>query len=79
MGAPVVDRSGALRGLVRHGPDGRRMVAGTVALARYEVESAGLAGLLVAGPPPGDTLLSRSAAEIVSAVREAIVPVTCEP
>src|SRR5215213_4284951 len=45
-GAPVVDRSGALRGLVQHGPVGRRTVAGIVPPARYHLYAAGLADLI---------------------------------
>ena len=38
QGAPVVDRSGGLRGLVRGGPDERRAVAGIVPPAHYRID-----------------------------------------
>jgi len=78
-GAPVVDRSGALRGLVQHGPVGRRTVAGIVPPARYHLYAAGLADLIGPDQPREAKAPSLSAAEITSALRASIVPVTCGP
>jgi peptidoglycan hydrolase-like protein with peptidoglycan-binding domain len=78
-GAPVVDRSGVLHGLVRNDPDERRAVAGIVPPAHHKLQSAGLAETIEAGPARADKPSQASAAEMVTALRASIVPVTCGP
>jgi hypothetical protein len=79
QGAPVVDRSGALRGLVRGGPDERRAVAGIVPPAHYRIESAAVSGLVATQDAPAGDPHPRTAADLVSSLRDAVVPITCDP
>ena len=79
QGAPVVDRSGGLRGLVRGGPDERRAVAGIVPPAQYRIATAALSGLVATQGTPAGDLHPRTAADLVSSLRDAIVPITCNP
>lgn len=78
QGAPVIDAAGAVRGLVRGGPDERRAVAGIVPPALYRIDAAAFAGLS-AGPADGANARPRTTADLVAAVRESVVPVTCGP
>ncbi|MCJ2034094.1 serine protease [Methylobacterium sp. J-068] len=86
-GAPVLDRSGALVGLVASFPASPRLVAGIVPPARYGLvpagivaavlETAGLeeAGLKARALPKGAGTLSAAAATLSGAV----VAITCQP
>jgi hypothetical protein len=81
-GAPVLDVNGALVGLIGAVPSDQRKVAGIVPAANYPIipvadvarSAPTLAG--AAQPPPAP---KRSAADIVAAVRSALVPIVCGP
>jgi hypothetical protein len=76
-GAPAFDRSGALRGLVRDGPDERRVVAGVIPPARYTLETGGLSGLVQPAEPAAAQASARPIAEIAASVRDSVVPIAC--
>jgi hypothetical protein len=74
-GGVVLDRDGALLGLVAADDRVRNAVAGTVPVSRYAVLPADrLAGVAGAAGASGS-----SAAALVAAARATIVPITCEP
>ncbi|MBB4040357.1 hypothetical protein GGR34_002010 [Microvirga flocculans] len=81
-GAPVLDMSGSLVGLVGTVPSGRQKIAGIIPAAKYPVvPNPELAGMPPHSPaqPSGAASQPLAAADIVASIRSALVPVTCAP
>ena len=81
-GAPVLDESGALLGLVGPVPPNQRRIAGVMTSATYEVvPSAEISRAFPALAQAGKEAAAQKlrAADIVASVKGALAPVACAP